>query len=130
LGVTATVRSFPLSKLTGGGGATPAFSGQLVYLQFTWEVPLPHFPVELFSHSHSFKLSCSKVAGWGLLLLPSLASLFIYSSVMDCLPSLLFGAQGAHPLCYMSFVVVVVVYSVGFFLFIPWVGVSLSRGLY
>jgi hypothetical protein len=44
--ITATVKSFPLSKYTGGGGTTPTFSGQLVYLQFTWEVPLPHSPVE------------------------------------------------------------------------------------
>jgi hypothetical protein len=46
---TATVPRFPLSKHTGGSGATPAFSSRFVYLQFTWEVPLPHFPVELFS---------------------------------------------------------------------------------
>jgi hypothetical protein len=32
--MTATVTSLPLSKHTGEGGATPAFSSQLVYLQF------------------------------------------------------------------------------------------------
>jgi hypothetical protein len=31
----AVVGHLPLSKHTGGGGATPAFSCQLVYLQFT-----------------------------------------------------------------------------------------------
>jgi hypothetical protein len=30
----AAVGSLPLSKHIGGGGTTPAFSGQLVYLQF------------------------------------------------------------------------------------------------
>jgi hypothetical protein len=33
---TATVISLPLSKHNGGGGATPAFFGWLVYLQFAW----------------------------------------------------------------------------------------------
>jgi hypothetical protein len=33
--VTATVTSFPLSKHTGGGGATSAFYGWCAYLQFT-----------------------------------------------------------------------------------------------
>jgi hypothetical protein len=47
--MTATVTSFPLSKHTGGSGTTPTFSGRLVYLQFMWEVPLPHSPVELSS---------------------------------------------------------------------------------
>jgi hypothetical protein len=31
-----------LSKHTGGGVTAPAFSGLHVYLQFTWEVGLPH----------------------------------------------------------------------------------------
>jgi hypothetical protein len=39
--VTATVTSFPLFKHHGGGGATPAFSGQLVSLQFCEGLPLP-----------------------------------------------------------------------------------------
>jgi hypothetical protein len=36
LGATASVTCFPLSKHTRGGGATPAFSGQFVNLQFMW----------------------------------------------------------------------------------------------
>jgi hypothetical protein len=38
----SAIGSLPLSSPTGGGGATPAFSGWLVYLQFKWGVPLPH----------------------------------------------------------------------------------------
>jgi hypothetical protein len=82
--VTTTGTSFPLSKHTGGGGATPQFSGQCVYLQFMWEVPHPPSAVEFSSHCHFHKLSCSKVAGRGLPLLPSLANLFIYCSMRDC----------------------------------------------
>jgi hypothetical protein len=77
LGATATVKSFPLSKHTWGGGATPALSGWRVYFQFTWEVFLPLSPVGLSSHSHFYKPSRSKVAGQAPPLLPSLASLFI-----------------------------------------------------
>jgi hypothetical protein len=61
-----------------------------------------------------------------LLLLPSLAGMFFYSSVSDS-PLLLFGTQGALPSLLCVFFVVLVVYSV--FFFFPWVGVSLSRGL-
>jgi hypothetical protein len=35
------LQAFP-SKMLLGGAAPPAFSGWLVYLQFTWGVPLPH----------------------------------------------------------------------------------------
>jgi hypothetical protein len=38
---TATATSFPASRLL-GGAATPAFSGQLIYLQFREGLPLPH----------------------------------------------------------------------------------------
>jgi hypothetical protein len=55
----ATVTSVPLSKHTGGGDTAPAFSGLHVYLQFTWEVGLPPFPVEFSSHHHFYKLSRS-----------------------------------------------------------------------
>jgi hypothetical protein len=33
--MNAAVTSLPLYRHTGGGGATPAFSGLLVYLQLT-----------------------------------------------------------------------------------------------
>jgi hypothetical protein len=114
LSVTDTVTSFPLSKHTGGGGAMPAFSGWCVFLRFMWEVPLPPFPVGLSSHSHFYKVSCSKVSGQVLPLLPSLAGLFIYSSVRD-FPSPPLVLRAPLPLCYVSFFVVVVYYSVWFF---------------
>jgi hypothetical protein len=63
LGATATVTSFPLPKHTGGGGATHAFSGWCVYLQFTCEVSLPPSPVEFSSHCHFYKLSHSWLLG-------------------------------------------------------------------
>jgi hypothetical protein len=56
----------------------------------------------------------------------SLAGLFIYSSVRDC-PSPTLPSSG-HPTLFTMCLFVVVVYSV-FFLFFPWVKVSLSRGL-
>jgi hypothetical protein len=40
----ATVGCLLLSKHTGGGGTTPAFSGWLIYLQFHEGVPLPYSP--------------------------------------------------------------------------------------
>jgi hypothetical protein len=108
--MTATVTSFPFSKHIGG---IADLSSKLVYLQFMWEVSLPPSPVELSSHGHFCKLSCSKAAGQGLPLLPSLAGAFIYSSVRLPLPPLQLRAP--CPLCYISFVVVVVVYSVWLF---------------
>jgi hypothetical protein len=87
-----------------------------VYLQFTWEVGLPPSPVE-FSFHHHF----SKVAGWMPPLLPSPASLFIYSSMKDChsLPLRLSGYPALFIMCI--FFVVVVYFSVFwvFFLFFP-----------
>jgi hypothetical protein len=61
--MTTTVTSFPLSKHTGGGDTTPTFSGQHVYLQFTWEVGLPSSPVQFSSHHHFYKLSRSWLLG-------------------------------------------------------------------
>jgi hypothetical protein len=121
LGTTATVTSFPLSKHTGEGGATPTFSSRHVYLQFTWEVSLPPSPVGLSSHSHFYKPSRSKVAGPVLPLLPSPAGLFIYRSIRDC-PSPPLWHSGCPTLFAVFFVVD---YSVWvFFSFFPgWVSV-------
>jgi hypothetical protein len=55
------------------------------------------------------------------LFLPSLASLFIYSSVRGCPPPP-FGAQGALPSLLHVFFVVVAYYSVFFFSFFPGCG--------
>jgi hypothetical protein len=127
LGLTTTVTSFSLSKHTGGGDATPAFSGQHVYLQFMWEVSLPPSPVELSSHSHFYKLFYSKVAGRVPPLLPSLAGVFIYSSMRDC-PSHTLVLRGPHPLCYVSFFVAVVCYSVWVFSLFSLVGDQSVQG--
>jgi hypothetical protein len=62
-GNDATATSFPLSKHTGGGDTTPAFSGWRIYLQFMWEVALPPSPVEFSSHCHCYKLSLSWLLG-------------------------------------------------------------------
>jgi hypothetical protein len=87
-----------------------------------WEVGLPPSPVEFSSHRHFYKLSCSKVAGWVLWLLPSPASLFVRD-----FPSPIFGAQGTPPSLLHAFFVVIAYYSV--FFFFPWMEVGLSRGL-
>jgi hypothetical protein len=78
LGATATVTSFPLSKHIRGGDTTPTFSGQRVYLQFTWEMGLPP-PLWSFPPTTTFT-SFPDPGCWGVLPpLPSLAGLFIYS---------------------------------------------------
>jgi hypothetical protein len=58
-------------------------AGVLIYSSHR-KCPFAPSAVELSSHSHFYKLSRSKVAGLGLPLLLSPASLFIYSS--DCPP--------------------------------------------
>jgi hypothetical protein len=116
LGTATTATSFPLSKHTGGGGATPAFSGLCVYLQFRWEVGLPSSPVEFSSHHHFYKLSCSWLLGrccCSCLLQPDCLFIVLWGIA----PSPLFGAQGALPSLLRVFFIVIVYYSVCFFLF-------------
>jgi hypothetical protein len=125
LGSTATVTSLPFCKHI--GGATPAFSGRLVYLQFTWEMPLPHSPVEPSSW-HCYKLSRSKVARQGPPLLPPQASLFIYSSVRDC-PFPPLQHSGCPTLFAMCLLLLLLFIQFGFFSLFSLSGVSLSRGL-
>jgi hypothetical protein len=79
-------------------------------------VGLPRSPVEFSSHHHFYKLSLSKVAGWVLPLLPSPASLFIYSSVRDFPSPPTLALRAPCALCYVSFVIVVV-YSLWVFSF-------------
>jgi hypothetical protein len=113
LGATATATSFPLSKHTGGGDAAPTFSGLRVYLQLTWEVTLPPL-LWSFPPTATFT-SLLLIAGNVPVLLPSPASLFIYSSGRDSPPPH-FGAQGTPPSLLRAFFVLMVYYSV-FFLF-------------
>jgi hypothetical protein len=118
---SATATSFPLSKHTRGGDTAPAFSGQRVYLQFTWEVTLPPSPVEFSSHCHFYKLSRS----WLPPLLPSLVGLFIYSSIKDC-PFPPSALRVLHPLCYVSFLLLLLI--IQFFFFFPGWGLVCPGG--
>jgi hypothetical protein len=125
--MTTTAASFPLSKHTGGGETAPTFSGQCVYMQFMGEVGLPPSPVEFSSHHHFYKVSCYSLLGrchHSCLCQP--ACLFTVLEGISLSPSL--ALRATHPLCYVSFFVVIAYYSV-FFSFFPWVGVGLSRGL-
>jgi hypothetical protein len=90
-----------------------------------WEVPLPCSPVEP-SSQHCYKLSCSKVAGQVLPLLPSPASLFIYSSMRDC-SSPLFSAQGTLPSLLHVFLLLLL-FIIQFFPLFPWVGGQSVQG--
>jgi hypothetical protein len=72
-----TVGCLLFSKHTEGGGATPAFSSWLVYLQFTWEVLLLTSGGAFLTTATVTILPHSMVAGKGKPLLPSLANLFI-----------------------------------------------------
>jgi hypothetical protein len=105
LGATSTATSFHLSKHTGGGGATPAFSSQRVYLQLTWEVGLPPSPVEFSSHCHFYKLSHSWLLGG------CRRSCLLWSACFFTVPWVLplppFSAQGALTSLLCVFFVVV-----------------------
>jgi hypothetical protein len=86
---------------------------------------LPPSPVEFSSHCHFYKLSHSWVLGmWccSCLLLPCL---FFYSSVRDSPPPPL-ALRVPCPLCYVSFMLLLLIIQ---FLFYPWLGLSLSKGL-
>jgi hypothetical protein len=113
LGATATATSFPLSKHTGGGDTAPAFSNRYVYLQLMWEVSLSPLSSGAFLPLPLLQAFPLLVAGWVLPLLPSLAGVFVYSS-MRYSPPPLFGAQGALPSLLCVFFVVIAYY---FFLF-------------
>jgi hypothetical protein len=75
LGATATAASFPLSQHSGGGDTAPAFSGQRVYLQFTWEVGLPPLSCGVFLPLPLLQAFSLLVAAHVRPLLPSPASL-------------------------------------------------------
>jgi hypothetical protein len=126
--VGASATSFPLSKHTGEGDTAPALSGLRVYLQFMWEVGLPPSPVEFSSHRHSHQLSHSWLLG------PRPRSSQSLSGPSACLFTVLgripFPQSSApsvpHPLSHVSYLFLLLITQ---FLFLPWVEVSLSRGL-
>jgi hypothetical protein len=110
LGATATATSFPLSKHTGGGDTAPAFSNRYVYLQLMWEVSLSPLSSGAFLPLPLLQAFPLLVAGWVLPLLPSLAGVFVYSS-MRYSPPPLFSTQGAPPSLLHVFFVVIAYYS-------------------
>jgi hypothetical protein len=115
LGTTTTATSFPLCKHTEGGDIAAAFSGLHVYLQFTWEMGLPPFPVEFSSHHHFYKLSRSWLLGMCLhscLLQPACCEGFP-------LPSSL-ALRVPCPLCYVSFLLLLFIIQFFFSFFPGW----------
>jgi hypothetical protein len=106
--VQAAATSFPLSNHTGGGNTTPAFSGQHVYLQFTWEVGLPPSPVEFSSHCHFYKLSRSWLLGM------CRHSCLLQLACCEGFPLPPFGTQGAPSSLLRVFFIVIAYYSVFF----------------
>jgi hypothetical protein len=116
----AAVGHLPFSKHTGGGGATPAFSSQLIYLQFMWGNVSPSLCSGAFHTAATVtSFPSSNVAGWGPPLLPSLASLFIYSLCEGVPLPFSLELRAPHPLCYMSFFFQLLVYYSIFFPFFP-----------
>jgi hypothetical protein len=94
----AAITGLTLSKHTGGGAATPAFSHQLVYLQFVWKSGPPWL-----SRGECYSLACCYKpfplqAHWGrgccsCLLQPA----YLFTAKVGCAPPRLSGAQGALP---------------------------------
>jgi hypothetical protein len=122
--VQATAISFPLSKHTGGGDTAPPFSGLRVCLQLTREVGLPPSPVEFSSFRQSHKLSRSWLLGvchCSHPLCPGPACLF---TVPGRIPHHPLWCSGRPTLFATLFLLLIIQ-----FLFFPWVGVGLSRGL-
>jgi hypothetical protein len=90
LGTTATVTSFPLSKLTHLLWLACLFTAHV-------EVGLPSSPVEFSSHRHFYKVSRSWLLGMcrGSCLLPP--------ACCKGFPSPPLVLRAPHPLCYVSF---------------------------
>jgi hypothetical protein len=103
------------------------------YLEYLWggaAPPLSSGTCHTLATATSFPLS--KFAGQVPPLLPSLASLYIYSSSGEC-PSPTLWSSGIPTLfvtClfFSFFSAACLLFSLFFLLFFPWVGVSLSRG--
>jgi hypothetical protein len=127
LGTTATVTSFPLSKHTGGGDTAPSFSGLCVFYS---SIGKWVFPPLLWSFPPTAAFTSFPAPGcWACAATPAFSSppsLFIYSSVRDC-PSPPSVLRTPRPLCYVSFLLLLLIIQFSFFF--PWVGVGLSRGL-
>jgi hypothetical protein len=107
--MTTTATSFPLSKHTGGGGATPTFSGWLVYLQFTCEVTLPLSPMS-FPPTAPFT-GFPAPGCWAGATTPAFSGRLVCLQFHEGLPLPPFSAQGALPsLLCVFFIFIVIVY--------------------
>jgi hypothetical protein len=99
----------------------------IFYLEFAWGcAPPPLSGGTCHTLAAVGSLLLSKHIGGGAPLLPSLASLFIYSSCEGVPLPHSQELRVPHPLCLFFSAAY---YSVWFFLFFPWVGISLSREL-
>jgi hypothetical protein len=97
-----------------------------VCLQLTREVGLLPSPVEFSSLCHSHKLCLSWLLGvrcCSCPLCPGPACLFAVPGRIPLPPSVL---RAPHPLCYVFLLFLLLITQ---FLFFPWMGVGLSRGL-
>jgi hypothetical protein len=121
-----SVGGLPLSKHTGGGGTTPAFSGQLVCLQFMWGSAPPPSQVELSSWQPLLQafLSSRLLGGCAT---PAFSGRLVYLQFpWGSAPPPLSRAQGAPPsLLHVFFSFHLLLYYLCFFS-----GISLSRGLF
>jgi hypothetical protein len=109
---------------TGGSDTAPAFSGQRVYLQFTWEVGLPPSPVEFSSHCHFYKLSCSWLLGGATT--PAFSIQLIYLQFHEGFPLPPLWCSGCPVLFAMCLFCYCLLFNFSFF---PWV-VSVCPGGY
>jgi hypothetical protein len=95
-----------------------------VCLQLTWEVGLPPSSVEFSSLCCFYKLSCSWLLG--VCLAPAVSGRLFYLRFWEGFPSPTLALRVPRPLCYVSLLFLLLITQ---FLFFPWLGVSLSRGL-
>jgi hypothetical protein len=91
---------------------------RLLFIYSSCGEVLPPSPVELSSHSHCYKISPLQGC-WPGAPTPAFSER----------PSPLSGAQCACPFCYVFLFSCLFIIQFVFFLFFPWVGVGLSRGL-
>jgi hypothetical protein len=118
--------SLPLSKHTGGGDATPAFSGWLVYLQFACESVPPPTPVELSTWQQLLQ-AFPFLRLLGGVATPAFSSQLVYLQLEWGVPSP--SLKVPHPLCYVSFFFqLLIYYSVFFSLFSLGGGQSVQGG--
>jgi hypothetical protein len=98
---------------------------RLVCLQVMWDVGLPPL-LWSFPPSATFTSFLAPDCWACTLLLPSPA-LLVYLQFCEGFPSPASVLQALHPLCYMSFLLLLLITQ--FIFFFPWVGVGLTRVL-